>query len=274
MREQRIDDQTSELKMCTETRGALAADLTVLVSRWTDAFPRLDLARRVETVRREVSGRIAFTTSFGVEDQAIADAIFSQDLDIDVVTLDTGRLFPETYELWAATEHRYGRRIRALYPDHEQLEALVTRQGVNGFRASLVARQACCAARKVEPLGRALAGAAAWMTGLRAEQSPERAFASYASIEQRARLIKVNPLFDWTRDQVVALLHDRGIPYNPLHDRGFLSIGCAPCTRAVAPGEPERAGRWWWEQEEKKECGLHSCYPAGQVAAHPVQSGR
>jgi len=222
-----------------------------------DAFPRLDLAGRLATVRREISGRIVFTTSFGIEDQAIADAIFGQELEIDVVTLDTGRLFSETYELWAETERRYGRRVRAVYPDSEKLEALVARQGINGFRASIEARQACCGTRKVEPLRRALAGAAAWITGLRGDQSRARASVSFAAAEEDFRLIKVNPLSDWTRERVVAHVRDRAIPYNPLHDRGFLSIGCAPCTRAVAPGEPERAGRWWWEREEKKECGLH-----------------
>jgi phosphoadenosine phosphosulfate reductase len=221
------------------------------------AFPHLDLAQRVATVRREIRGRIVFTTSFGIEDQAIADAIFTQELEIDVITLDTGRLFPETYALWIETERRHRRRIRALYPDHQRLEALVARQGVNGFRGSLEARHACCAVRKVEPLGRALDGVVAWITGLRAEHSPDRALMSCASVDQQYQLIKVNPLFDWTRERVVAYVRERGIAYSPLHDRGFLSIGCEPCTRAVAPGEPERAGRWWWEHEDKKECGLH-----------------
>ena len=236
----------------------LQAAITII----SNAFPRLDLAQRLAAVRSEICGKIVFTSSFGIEDQAIADAIFTQDLEIEVVTLDTGRLFPETYELWAATERRYVRRVLALYPHHEGLQALVARQGVNGFRASVEARHTCCAMRKVEPLGRALAGAAGWITGLRADQSRDRTAVSCASIEHRYQLIKVNPLFDWTHHRVVAHVHDRGIPYSPLHSRGFLSIGCAPCTRAVAPGEPERAGRWWWEQEGKKECGLHAEHPA------------
>jgi phosphoadenosine phosphosulfate reductase len=232
------------------------------------AFPRSDLAQRIAAVRREIGGRIVFTTSFGIEDQAVSDTIFTQELEIDVVTLDTGRLFPDTYELWTETELRYKRRIPALYPDRQALEPLVARQGVNGFRGSVEARHACCATRKVEPLGRALAGAAAWITGLRAEQSPHRTVISCASIDQQHQLIKVNPLFDWTRDRVVAHVRERGIPYNRLHDHGFLSIGCEPCTRAVAPGEGERAGRWWWEQEGKRECGLHTLHPA-----HPSQHG-
>ena len=228
----------------------------------SDVFSTLDLAQRIAVARREIGGRIVFTTSFSIEDQAIADAIFTQSLEIDVLTLDTGRLFPETYELWSNTERHYGRRIRALYPDHQHLETLVARQGVNGFRASVETRQACCTTRKIEPLRRALAGAATWITGLRTEQSPDRALITCVSVDQRYQLIKINPLFDWTRDRVAGYVRDRNVPCNPLDDRGFLSIGCQPCTRAVSPGQPERAGRWWWEQEEKKECGLHARLPA------------
>jgi phosphoadenosine phosphosulfate reductase len=138
------------------------------------------------------------------------------------------------------------------------------RQGINGFYTSIEARHACCAMRKLEPLQRALAGATAWITGLRADQSDERAGIAFAAVDPHYRLIKVNPLFDWTREQVLSFIREHGIPCNDLHDRGFPSIGCAPCTRAVRPGEPERAGRWWWEQEGKKECGLHGplCRPA------------
>jgi phosphoadenosine phosphosulfate reductase len=216
-----------------------------------------DILKRVAAIRNRVPGRIVFTTGFSVEDQAITHAIFEQTLEIEAVTLDTGRLFPQTYELWVQTERRYGRRISAFYPDHRQLEALIARQGIDGFLTSVEARRACCGVRKVEPLGRALAGAAVWITGLRADQSDERAGISFAAIDPGHRLIKANPLFDWTREQVLLFIRERNIPYNSLHDRGFASVGCAPCTRAIAPGEPERAGRWWWEQEEKKECGLH-----------------
>jgi phosphoadenosine phosphosulfate reductase len=216
-----------------------------------------DLFTRVAIVAEHVQGRIVFTTSLGLEDQAVTHAIFGQDLPIEVVTLDTGRLFPETYQVWADTEARYGRRIHGLSPDRARLEQLVARQGINGFRASVEARKTCCAVRKVEPLRRALAGAAGWITGLRAEQSADRALLDLAVVDATYGVVKVNPLFDWTRERVVEFVHRHDVPYNPLHDRGFLSIGCAPCTRAVAPGEPERAGRWWWEQNDKKECGLH-----------------
>jgi phosphoadenosine phosphosulfate reductase len=234
------------------------ADTNALVTLSTDDDLPLDLAQRVAMVRSTVHGNVVFTTSFGIEDQAIAHAIFTQALAIDVVTLDTGRLFPQTYELWAETERRYGRRIRALYPDRANIEVLIARQGINGFYASVCARLACCDMRKVEPLGRALAGAVVWITGVRADQSDDRAHVPFAAVDPRYRLIKVNPLFDWTRERALSFIQENVIPCNPLHDQGFLSIGCAPCTRAVAPGEPERAGRWWWEHEQKKECGLHS----------------
>jgi phosphoadenosine phosphosulfate reductase len=233
-----------------------------LVAQLREASRGLDLPGRLIAARREISGRVVFTTSFGIEDQAITHAIFTEGLEIDVVTFDTGRLFPETVQVWSDTERCYGRRIRGLSPDRESIEKLVERDGVNGFRHSFEARLACCAVRKIEPLGRALAGASAWITGLRAEQSPERAQTNYASFNPLYRIIKLSPLFDWTRDRVAAFVRDRGVPYNPLHDRGFLSIGCAPCTRAVLPGETERAGRWWWEQEQKTECGLHAGHPA------------
>jgi phosphoadenosine phosphosulfate reductase len=220
-------------------------------------FARLDLPNRLAVLRARTSGRIVFTTSFGIEDQAIGHAIFTQGLAVDVVTLDTGRLFPQTYDVWAETERRYGVTIRALYPEHRSLETLIAGQGIDGFRNSVAARQACCGVRKVEPLRRALAGAAAWITGLRADQSHARAQTHFLAIDAIHRVVKVSPLADWARERVVDYVKAENIPYNVLHDQGFLSIGCAPCTRAVAPGEPERAGRWWWEQEDKKECGLH-----------------
>jgi phosphoadenosine phosphosulfate reductase len=220
-------------------------------------FAGSDLFGRLRVLRETVDGRIVFTTSFGIEDQAIAHAIFSQALAIDVVTLDTGRLFPETYDVWAETEQRYGITIRAFYPDQAQLEALVAEQGINGFRNSVAARQACCGVRKVEPLKRALAGAAAWVTGLRADQSDARAKTPFVAQDATYNLLKAAPLADWSRAQVADYVAAENIPQNALHAKGFLSIGCAPCTRAVLPGEPERAGRWWWEQESKKECGLH-----------------
>ena len=238
--------------------GSEAAPLDATAQRLTSGFRDLDLVNRLAEARRVIAGRLVFTTSFGLEDQAITHAILSQDLAIDIVTLDTGRLFAETCAVWSETEARYGHRIRAFYPERASVEAFVARHGIDGFRASIAARQACCAVRKVEPLGRALDGASGWITGMRAEQSWERATTPYAALDSARGLIKLNPLLDWNRERVIDFVHKHDIPFNPLHDEGFLSIGCAPCTRAVRPGEPERAGRWWWEQEDKKECGLHS----------------
>jgi phosphoadenosine phosphosulfate reductase len=240
----------------------------------SDASVDLNLNDRVAAIRRIVSGRVVFTTNFGIEDQAIAHAIFTQELAIDVVALDTGRLFPETFDLWARTEHHYGRRIVAAYPDRTGLEPLVADQGINGFYSSVEARHMCCAVRKAEPLRRALAGAVAWITGMRASQSDERAAASFAIVAPRHRLIKVNPLFDWTREQVLAFIREHDIPCHALHNRCFTSIGCAPCTRAVASDEPERAGRWWWERELTIERGHQDCHGPQPPASEPSPSSQ
>jgi phosphoadenosine phosphosulfate reductase len=223
----------------------------------SQAMRAADLPRRIALAVDAVGGRVVFTTSFGLEDQAITHAIVASGSPVEIATLDTGRLFPETYELWSQTEERYGRPVRAVVPDREALEALVESHGINGFRGSIEARMACCGVRKVEPLDRALRGAAGWISGLRAEQSRNRAETGLAAFDAERNLFRINPLADWSRDTLAAYVADNSIPYNPLHDRGFLSIGCAPCTRAVRVGEPERAGRWWWEAESKKECGLH-----------------
>lgn len=212
---------------------------------------------RLQALRAAVSGRIVFTTSFGIEDQAIAHLIFTEKLDIDVVTLDTGRLFPSTYALWAKTEERYGVRIRSYHPDEKALAAYVADAGINGFYYSKEARISCCGVRKVEPLARALIGADAWVTGLRSDQSGQRGSVALASWDAERNLVKLAPLHDWTRAEVMSFVEAYDIPINPLHAQGFVSIGCEPCTRAIKPGEHERAGRWWWESDDQKECGLH-----------------
>jgi phosphoadenosine phosphosulfate reductase len=246
------DDQAG-----AEPDPAATATYLKIARQLADELRPLELFGRLAAIRARIAGRIVFTSSFGLEDQAIAHALLSQKLAIEIATLDTGRLFPDTYEVWAATERRYGTRIAAFAPDHAGVEALLARQGVDGMRASVAARLECCTVRKVAPLQRVLAGSAVWITGMRADQSAARAGLSPAAFDEERRLIKVNVLFDWTREQTFEFVRAHQVPYNKLHDRGFLSIGCAPCTRALQPGEPERAGRWWWEQEEKKECGLH-----------------
>jgi thioredoxin-dependent adenylylsulfate APS reductase len=234
-----------------------AVQLAQRADSLTRALAPLSSIERLVRFRGAIEGRIVFTTSFGLEDQVLLHHLAEAGIDADVVTLDTGRLFPETYATWEETERRYGRRIRALHPRHDAVEALVAAQGINGFYRSREARAACCDVRKVEPLRRALAGASAWITGLRAGQSAQRRGVGLVEADGARGLLKLNPLFDWTRDSAAAFAHDHQVPINPLHEQGFLSIGCAPCTRAVRPGEPERAGRWWWEDDAQKECGLH-----------------
>lgn len=244
------------------------------------ALGERDLAGRIRLIEAEVPGRLVFTTSLGIEDQVLTHAIALAKGRIEIVTLDTGRLFPETYEVWAETESAYGIRIRAYAPEREAKERFVAEQGINGFRHSIAARQACCGFRKVEPLARALEGASGWLTGLRAGQSQNRAATPLAEYDAQRKLLKLNPLADWSREDVDRFVRDNYVPYNVLHDRGFPSIGCAPCTRAVRVGEPERAGRWWWEQEEKKECGLHvgrpeaSVQPGREAAAFEPETSR
>jgi sulfate adenylyltransferase large subunit/phosphoadenylyl-sulfate reductase (thioredoxin) len=247
------DRQDSARESVAKHLDTLAASAQRLSSLLTDFTP----AQRIARFRDAVDGAIVFTTSFGLEDQVILHLIAEHDIDVEITTLDTGRLFRETYDVWAESERRYGRRIRAVYPQHEQLEDLIDRYGINGFYDSREARHACCHVRKVEPLNRALAGAAGWIVGLRADQSSSRQNVELVSADQR-NLLKLSPLFDWTRDAAQAFAVANQIPVNVLHARWFASIGCAPCSRAIAPGEPERAGRWWWEQDEKKECGLHN----------------
>lgn len=202
-------------------------------------------------------GKVVFSTSLGQEDQVITQLIASQNLPIQIFSLDTGRLFGETLDLLARTESKYNTRIKLYYPERDSVENWVAKNGINGFYESVENRKSCCYVRKVEPLKRALAGNEIWVTGLRAEQSANRSEMKKIEWDEGNQIIKYNPLLDWTFDEMIAYIGKHKIPYNPLHDQGFLSIGCAPCTRAILPGEDARAGRWWWE-DSKKECGLHS----------------
>jgi phosphoadenosine phosphosulfate reductase len=213
---------------------------------------------RIRVIGRAVKGRLAFSTSLGLEDQALLHAVAASGVDVDVFTLDTGRHFQETLDTLEASERRYGFRIRVVAPEAAEIAALVRRDGINGFRASVDARKACCEVRKVRPLQSALAGASGWITGLRRGQSSGRTDVPFAERDAATGLLKINPLADWTLEQLESYVAAHGVPVNALHARGFPSIGCAPCTRAVRPGEDIRAGRWWWEAEDGKECGLHS----------------
>ncbi|OEK03503.1 phosphoadenosine phosphosulfate reductase [Roseivirga sp. 4D4] len=202
------------------------------------------------------SGQVAFSSAFGQEDQVITDSIFRNDLNIQVFTLDTGRLFKETYDLIDQTRSRYKKHIKVYYPNTQAVEGLTSQKGMHSFYESIENRKECCYIRKVEPLKRALKGAKVWITGLRAGQSDNRQSFNMLEWDEGNQVIKFNPLLNWSYDEMIEYLKLNKVPYNKLHDQGFISIGCAPCTRAIEPGEDARAGRWWWETS-KKECGLH-----------------
>lgn len=204
------------------------------------------------------SGKIVFSTSFGWEDQVITHMIFSNDIPIEVFTLETGRLFPETYYVWNRTLEIYKKPITAYFPQAEALQKMVEKKGPSSFYESVENRKECCGIRKLEPLKRALNGNSLWVTGIRSEQSLNRTDMSNLEWDEQNQLIKFHPIFYWSLDEVKAYIKKNNIVYNTLHDKGFPSIGCAPCTRAVREGEDFRAGRWWWEDQSKKECGLHT----------------
>lgn len=207
---------------------------------------------------RHFPGKIVFSTSFGWEDQAITHMIFTRNLPIKVFTLETGRLFPETYYAWNRTLERYNKPIHAYFPQAEAVQQMVSAKGPSSFYESVENRKECCGIRKVEPLKRALTGMDCWITGIRADQSANRQDMSDVEWDEGNQLIKFHPIYHWPLEQVKDYIKLNNIPYNPLHDKGFPSIGCAPCTRAVQEGEDFRAGRWWWEDQSKKECGLHA----------------
>jgi phosphoadenosine phosphosulfate reductase len=202
-------------------------------------------------------GKVAFSTSLGQEDQVITDIIFRNNIDIQVFTLDTGRLFTQTYDLLDLTISKYKKPIKIYFPESIEVEEFVNTKGLNSFYESVENRKTCCTIRKVNPLKRALKGIEIWVTGLRAEQSANRSTMKAIEWDNHFQVIKYNPLIDWSLGETISYLKENKVPYNPLHDQGFVSIGCAPCTRAIEPHEDIRAGRWWWENSHK-ECGLHA----------------
>jgi phosphoadenosine phosphosulfate reductase len=201
--------------------------------------------------------RTALSSSFGAEDMVLIDMLMQIDPKARIFTLDTGRLPQETYTVMDAARERYGATIEVFFPQAEAVQEMVAEHGINLFYHSVENRKLCCGVRKTEPLRRALAGLDAWITGLRREQSITRTAVHKIEWDETNRLVKVNPLVDWSHEDVWRYIREHNVPYNALHDRGYPSIGCAPCTRAVQPGEHDRAGRWWWEHPETKECGLH-----------------
>jgi phosphoadenosine phosphosulfate reductase len=212
-------------------------------------------------------GRIVYANSLGAEAMVLTDIICTSLPQIDIVSIDTGRLHEETYDLLAKLQRRYNNKIRVIYPDGQEISDLVTRQGINGFFDSTEARSACCGVRKVVPFKKFVAGYDAWVTGVRREQSKTRSEGQPVEWDAQNGLQKLSPLLDWSEEQIWAYIRARKLPFNSLHEKGYPSIGCAPCTRAIMPGEDHRAGRWWWEQPEQRECGLH---PKARTASRIV----
>lgn len=214
------------------------------------------VAEAVRLVTEWFPGTVVFSSSLGQEDQVLTDIIFKNELPVKIFTIDTGRLFNEAYELLDRNNARYKKPIQVYFPEAKEVEAFVLEKGINSFYESAENRKTCCHIRKVAPLNRALAGAKVWITGLRAAQSDNRQNMPLIEWDEGRSLYKFNPLIRWSYTEMMDYIREHNVPYNPLHDKGFISIGCAPCTRAIEPGEHPRAGRWWWETSQK-ECGLH-----------------
>jgi len=222
-----------------------------------EQWAKLSAKEIIEKALSLFGDKITFATSLGAEDQVITYMISKIDKSAKIITLDTGRVFPETYDLLHRTVNRYGLAIKSYYPDTTQVEEMVNTKGINLFYESIENRKLCCHVRKIVPLRRALHGMDAWITGLRREQSVTRTDLKIVEWDGANGLIKINPLLEWTEVQLWDFIKSNDIPYNKLHDQGFPSIGCQPCTRAIGKDEDLRAGRWWWEMPDSKECGLH-----------------
>ena len=216
----------------------------------------LSAAEAIRLVTEWFPQGVVFSSSLGQEDQVLTDMIYKNGLPVKIFTIDTGRLFNETYELLDRTNARYKNNMQVYFPEAADVESFVQEKGINAFYESVENRKACCYIRKVIPLNRALKGAKVWITGLRSEQSDNRQDMPMIEWDEQRQLYKFNPLINWTYEQMLTYIKEHNVPYNTLHDKGFISIGCAPCTRAIETGEHPRAGRWWWESSQK-ECGLH-----------------
>lgn len=227
------------------------------VQEYQHLFSEMRASDMLSFILQNHSGKVCFSSSLSAEDQIITHMLCQLDESPDIFSLDTGRLFYETYDLIDRTSKHFGISIRVIVPDARRVEAMVQEKGVNLFYHSIEDRKRCCRVRKIEPLQRALEGKEIWITGLRIEQSPTRNALHLAEWDKANGVIKVNPLLYWNKSEVWDYIKRHKIPYNPLHDQGYPSLGCQPCTRAISPDEDIRAGRWWWENPETKECGLH-----------------
>ncbi len=208
-------------------------------------------------ISKTFNDKAVFSTSFGQEDQVISDMILSNNIPIKIFTLDTGRMFEDTYRVMQRTNDKYKTKIEVYFPENKLIEELYKAKGAYSFYESIDNRKECCSIRKVAPLKKALNGNQAWITGLRADQSQNRSSLSTAMFDEGFDILKFNPLLNWTLEDVNHYIKENNIPQNALHSKGFISIGCSPCTRAIKEDEDIRAGRWWWEDTSKKECGLH-----------------
>jgi len=212
---------------------------------------------QLKTLAEIFPDKVVFTSSFGIEDQVISHMIFENEIPVEVATLDTGRLFPQTYKVFNETLKRYRKNISVYFPDREDVENMVTEKGPFSFYLSRENRLECCRVRKLAPLNRALKGKECWISGIRASQSDTRGQMDWLEFDEDKKLFKFYPLFNWTFEDVWRFIKANNVPYNVLHDKGYVSIGCEPCTRAVEKGADFRSGRWWWEEGSQKECGLH-----------------
>jgi phosphoadenosine phosphosulfate reductase len=229
-----------------------------LVESYAEQLDKASAEEILSFFLRQYKGKIVQATSMGAEDQVLTHMICSIDKDASFITLDTGRLFQETYDLISKTNTHFGINIEIYFPEHEKVEQMVREQGINLFYESIENRKLCCGIRKNESLKRALIGMDAWICGLRKDQTVTRFYNKVVEWDDQHGLLKINPLINWTQKQVWNYIHANNIPYNVLHDRGFPSIGCQPCTRAIMTGEDSRSGRWWWEVDPDKECGIHN----------------
>jgi len=231
--------------------------MEALISEWNERFAKAPAEEVIAFFNREFGPAICLSSSMGAEDQVLTAMVLNENPDFRIFTLDTGRLFPETLNLIQETRNHYHKDIEVLFPDYRMVQEMVREKGVNLFYESVENRKLCCHIRKIEPLKRALSGMKAWITGIRKDQTINRFNTQVVEWDEANQLVKINPLYRWSEKMVWEYIKLHNIPFNELHDKGFPSIGCQPCTRAVAQREDIRAGRWWWEDQGHKECGLH-----------------
>ena len=229
----------------------------IQIEAWNSEFGDGSPEYLLKFFLKKFKGNIALSSSMSIEDQVLTEMVIQIDADTRIFTLDTGRLFPETYDLIDRTSKKYKKNIEIYFPEHNEVENMVKEKGINLFYSSIANRKLCCDIRKLRPLARAMKNLKVWITGLRKEQSITRVDMKMIEWDENNDLLKINPLINWTEDDVWQRIKEKNIPYNPLHKKGYVNIGCQPCTRAILPGEDSRAGRWWWENPETRECGLH-----------------